>query len=251
MPFFAQALLILSVQSCRLFAFQRPPQLAAPPHLGSGFDPGCGRGQGSAARQQLPRFPFARSRGAALLPDFRQFVLLIFFRVLFPGEAFLTLYTLSQIAQGCLPSCTRRRRRSGTFATRRGVCQARFRCQGRSRTVCWTRMPRELWSRCPKPTQTPYFHRAVVTWRVSWGVVSRVVQQRVCLSLRVSRPAWCLTAKRLLHTWCRGLLGEQCCFWASMTLYAVVADRVHECLPQVLALARACKAKQAPTSECT
>ena len=36
-----------------------------------------------------------------------------------------------------------------------------------------------------------------------------------------------------------------------MTLYAVVADRVHECLPQVLALARACKAKQAPTSECT
>ena len=66
MPFFAQALLILSVQSCRLFAFQRPPQLAAPPHLGSGFDPGCGRGQGSAARQQLPRFPFARSRGAAL-----------------------------------------------------------------------------------------------------------------------------------------------------------------------------------------
>ena len=33
---------------------------------GFGFDPGCGRGQGSAARQQLPRFPCARSRGAAL-----------------------------------------------------------------------------------------------------------------------------------------------------------------------------------------
>ena len=81
----------------------------------------------------------------------------------------------------------------------------------------------------------------------------RALPMLVCFSLCVSRPAWCLTAKQLLHTVWRGLVGEPC----SVSLGPRDAHMLSSltacapCLPQVLALARACKAKQAPTSECT
>ena len=61
---------MLSVHSCRLLAFQRPP-LAAPLHLRD--VPSCGAAPsahalqgGRAARQQLPRFPGARCAASSL-----------------------------------------------------------------------------------------------------------------------------------------------------------------------------------------